>query len=557
MSLAELAEKVSPQVESWVRGEAKPSLGELRALANLLKRPLATFFLPGPPKDAKPRVEFRHPHGSGRRELNFEERKALREASRQQAVLSWLIDELGGYPRKLPTAPLHSSPERVAALAREALGITVEQQQGFPSASAAFRAWREALEAAGVFVFVLPLGKEGCRGFSIWDERAPLIAVNSAWNVEARIFSLFHELGHLVTRTSSACAPDAPGRLSESSDTAERWCERFSAAFLIPAASLREHVGSGKVTELREAGRIARQFRVSPRAAVLRLIEADAADWPLYLAIPPASDSRRLAAVAPPSHGSGPRSAGTSSAGAPSPPSCVASARTWSPATTSSATSTSPTGTSTLSRVRTLPVSGLRVHPVFNDEARRRRHLSDSIHLVVGNEDEIVLKRDCRQPKIVFVDTEAHLRCRVNGLILTCMLSELLRKVLAEQFCAQPSVGVPRRSYVENARKHCLNGTLELLKLCDALYRRMDSAFDLPKRDDRDEANVRAYRREARPNCRMALVRFVCPGANDVGVEQIARGHSSSSVSSCARASAARSALTMSESGGNAGVRAR
>ena len=118
-----------------------------------------------------------------------------------------------------------------------------------------------------------------------------MIAINTAWREEARIYSLFHELGHLATRTNSACAEWRGGTNSRTSDPAERWCEEFAAALLMPGDAVRRALPpsarSGGIQELRVAAGLATRFRVSLRAATIRLIELKLADWSLYRPDPP------------------------------------------------------------------------------------------------------------------------------------------------------------------------------------------------------------------------------------------------------------------------------
>jgi Zn-dependent peptidase ImmA (M78 family) len=171
--------------------------------------------------------------------------------------------------------------------------------QDWEDTADAWETWREALEESGVLVFQFSLGKDAIGGFSLWDMNAPVIAVNTAWNSAARIFSLFHEFGHLITRTSSACLEPRKHALSQQHDHIERWCERFAAAVLIPADSLKKFLLSRyksisglEITNLEDAKRVASHFKVSLRASVLRLIELGWATWSLYDQIPPYSDDK-------------------------------------------------------------------------------------------------------------------------------------------------------------------------------------------------------------------------------------------------------------------------
>ena len=276
---------------SWKRGDTKPTLTSLKKLATKLHRQLATFLLPAPPKQAPPQVQFRSIGAQPARGLSPTERRYLRRARRQQEIIGWLSQELNEPALFLPRRSVSDSPDAAGAVMRDRLNIEFSEQVKWTSASRAFDHWREAVEGIGVTVFVYSLGRDSCNGFSLWHERAPVIAVSSAWREEARIFTLFHELGHLLLRGSSACL-ESVGRLSN--DPNERWCERFSAAVLLPAGAIGQILhgigSSGRVRKLSVARKVAKRAHISLRAATLRLIEVGVANWDLYDAIPPVSD---------------------------------------------------------------------------------------------------------------------------------------------------------------------------------------------------------------------------------------------------------------------------
>jgi len=306
----EVAERVgvSPDtLGSWLARTAQPDLTRFKKLVSVLKRPSATFLLPGPPTLVRPQVEFRHPPDSGRTLLNPVEQRYLREASRLQRALAWVLGELQEEPTPLPRAVVGSDVERLGAATRHLLGISDEQQLGWENSSQALGAWRLALENAAVVVLLLPLGKTSCRGFSLWDDRAPLIAVNTWWNNEARMYTLFHEYAHLLSRTNSACV-EPSGPMRRQAEDPERWCEGFAAAVLMPWNVVSDYLRSslgwspGKaLTELDAVRRVARRFKVSMRAAAIRLIERKIATWDLYREIPSWPDEK------PPGGGGGGR----------------------------------------------------------------------------------------------------------------------------------------------------------------------------------------------------------------------------------------------------------
>jgi Zn-dependent peptidase ImmA (M78 family) len=286
-------------LNAWLKGKARPGVTAVRSLAQTLRRPVAAFLLPRPPAGDRPEVRFRHMPGAPSRELTPDERRYLRKAARLQRMIAWLADEMHERAARLPRASLDDDAQTIASAFRDRLGITVTTQLEWPSASAAFDAWRAAVEDLGVVVFLFQLGAENCRGFSLWDDRAPVIAINTAWNDEARTFTLFHELGHLVTRTNSACTAAPPQAVSGAWDPAERWCERFAAAVLVPESALRRLLRDRrgatvtKVTDVATVRWLAGKFRASLRAVTLRLIELGLANWDLYRELPATGDAKR------------------------------------------------------------------------------------------------------------------------------------------------------------------------------------------------------------------------------------------------------------------------
>jgi Zn-dependent peptidase ImmA (M78 family) len=278
-------------LKMWTDGRAKPGLTEFKKLATKLHRQRCVFLLPERPKTRKVSVQFRSISGEAPRSLNPKELQYLRRAHRQQEMLGWLADELDDSPR-LPRFKTSDDAESAGNQVRSLLNVKIEDQQRWPSAAKAFDHWREAVEGLGVSAFVYPLGKDSCNGFSLWHSSAPLIAISSAWREEARIFTLFHELGHLITRSDSACIERRVS--SRQKDPVERWCELFAASVLLPRALVEQFLGSrhSRVTELQIASRLATRARVSLRAATIRLIELKFAAWDLYDEIPPLADKK-------------------------------------------------------------------------------------------------------------------------------------------------------------------------------------------------------------------------------------------------------------------------
>jgi Zn-dependent peptidase ImmA (M78 family) len=284
---------------SWIAEAERPNLTQFRKLAEKLRRPSAFFLLPRPPAPDRLEVAFRHPPEAERDEKNPKERRAIRAARRMQHAVSWALAELGGAKSvDLPTAQISSDAVKAAARFRAWLAVpTAKQRRGAPAK--VYEAWRKALEARGILAFQFPIGDDSCWGFSLTDVLAPVVAVNTARSPEARSFSLFHECGHLVTGTSSVCLEGWKRNRQADGDAVERWCERFAANALAPWEDVARFLAGrygwgpgGKIESLKVASAVAAEFRISLRAATLRLVEEGAATWALYRSIPPWADGK-------------------------------------------------------------------------------------------------------------------------------------------------------------------------------------------------------------------------------------------------------------------------
>jgi Zn-dependent peptidase ImmA (M78 family) len=292
-SLSDVAKAVKvdvPTVRAWLAGEQQPTRGEWTALASALKRPRSVFLLTEPPPPTVP-PDLRTAVGRDTHDLRPEESLGVRRARRLQRFVSDLVSrETEELPRvEVPRVRRSDAPDAAGSVLRAWLDVSVPQQQRWSSASQALAGWRAAFEARGLVVVQLQLGKEGMRGFSLWDDLAPLVALNTAETNEARMFTLMHELAHLATRSEAACA--APLGAQPGGSATERWCDRVASAVLLPEAPLRAFVdglmaGQRSPTDaLGLARRTATAFKTSLRAAGLRLVGLQLATPDLYAEI--------------------------------------------------------------------------------------------------------------------------------------------------------------------------------------------------------------------------------------------------------------------------------
>ena len=124
-----------------------------------------------------------------------------------------------------------------ANIVREYLGVTIKDQIDFKNSSEALSVWRDAVEQSGLFVFKRSLKQRDISGFSLIDEVFPIIMLNNSTSKNRQIFSIFHELAHILMSDSGITKDDYINKfyLFGELGKIETFCNKFSNEFLFPA----------------------------------------------------------------------------------------------------------------------------------------------------------------------------------------------------------------------------------------------------------------------------------------------------------------------------------
>lgn len=217
----------------------------------------------------------------GARSINRspQEREAIRDSVRVGKFVGGILDDLGLSSGDPPSASTNEDPEVVAEKVRsDFLNVPFDEQLALSSFSSVFRYWRVMIEDKGILVFLYSLGENSARGFSLAEAFPPIIGVSTNWHPSVRIYTLFHELGHILTRTSSSCVEDTGNE--QTTDPTERWCESFAAAYLMPREEIEILMRKRNSDDpISTATWLANQLSVSRKSALLRLIDIKMAEW--------------------------------------------------------------------------------------------------------------------------------------------------------------------------------------------------------------------------------------------------------------------------------------
>lgn len=272
------SEKTGITAKSLVQleeGEKQPTLDELKELSKTYKRTIATLLLAIPPKE-KPLPTDRRTIDS-KALGNFHEKTimAVRKARALAQSFVELRQELGiEIPKFSLSASMQEQPQEVAAKIRKHLNLY--ELREIENINQALEAYIEKLESLGVAIFQLSLTQDKLRGFSIIDDVMPIIGIKRGGEQPtAKIFTLFHELGHILLNEDGFCD------LSEKASLEiEKWCNAFAAEILIPTSELlqmeivlqQKHTNN-KIWAKKDLVELGNYFHVGPLAILRSLLE--------------------------------------------------------------------------------------------------------------------------------------------------------------------------------------------------------------------------------------------------------------------------------------------
>ena len=267
------------KIEKWEAGESFPTYPQLEKLSVKFKVPVAVFFFPEPPDIPPIRNSFRTLPDARFNQLPREIHFLLRKAKAFQINLSELNDGVNPADRFVLNDLRFTKDMDTTAMARQIRGyldISFKTQISWDNSNVAFEAWREIIEHHGVAVFKDAFGNDFFSGFCIYDETFPVIYINNSSASTRQIFTLFHELAHLLFHTSGISARDSePDEdLSASGRRTEVICNRFAAEFLLPMSRLKKDI-RGHAPNKEIAGLLAGRYHVSRESIFRRFLDSN------------------------------------------------------------------------------------------------------------------------------------------------------------------------------------------------------------------------------------------------------------------------------------------
>ncbi len=264
-----------PKLQEWLSGSAFPTVKQLMAFAKTVNLPFGYFFLDSIPDRPYPIPHYRT-MGNGTFEPSSELFDTISIVKEKQIWARDLLIDLGAGP--LPFAgqtKIDESVEEVSGKISSLLKLDGYWASHLKSWSESLRLLVERTEEAGIFVILngvvdsntkRKLDINEFRGFVLYDEIAPFVFVNNSDFVAGKIFTIVHEIVHVLVGSSASFDLR---ELKPSENEIEQFCDQVTAEFLVPSDQLRDLILTNEI----DFQFLARYFKVSEIVIARRLFD--------------------------------------------------------------------------------------------------------------------------------------------------------------------------------------------------------------------------------------------------------------------------------------------
>ena len=269
----QVAEQRFENIRKWESGDDYPTYAQLRLLSNFYKKPIAVFFFPEAPVLKSISSSFRTlPTNAFSHIINREITKTINWARVMQLNLYELTDCINPASINLIDCSFNTaSINNTAKQLRRLLGASLCEQKRIGKLSSAFEYWRDHFFQIGVFIFKEAFKDDGISGFCLYDDVFPIICVNNSLSYSRQIFTLFHEIYHLIHHTGGIDLLDDTLINSQFNKELEieQNCNNFASEFLVPDDDFTDVAKHIRTISDQEVEELANLYKVS-REVIMR-----------------------------------------------------------------------------------------------------------------------------------------------------------------------------------------------------------------------------------------------------------------------------------------------
>ena len=262
-SIEDIAKKLkstAERIRSVEEGAVDFSITQIKKLADIYHRPLAAFFGEVTPQPLYALTDYR---------INRDKKitPQVYLAERRASYLSSKLTELSDKKSQIPSFPDNLSPEALADELRKHLKAELAKKE---NPGKVLNYYRKLLEDnLLVSVIEYPFKADDVRAFCIPSDIS-IVVLNESDDAKVKLFSLFHEMYHLLKRSCGLCSMELEANWEDMKIESE--CNAFAAEFLVPKSDFKIEVEQTDKLDWEGISSLSDVYGVSKHVIMLRLL---------------------------------------------------------------------------------------------------------------------------------------------------------------------------------------------------------------------------------------------------------------------------------------------
>lgn len=293
VEMANIGGEVLDLLLKWNTGERTPTFAQVELVSKKTNIPFGYFFLNNPPQEKCELVDYRTIDSIS---IQNPSQNLLDTIKNMTEIQDWMVEYLNdnGYGELdyVGSYSINDGIKDIAKCIRGLLGIEIDWYKNSRNIADSFRTIKKACQRCGIVIMMngvvgtnthRKLDVREFRAFTLVNKHVPLVFINTCDSEAGKLFSIFHEIAHIVLGKNSLYNDSQSG--SEGVSRLETICNAVAAEILLPITNFEESWNELNMSDENRIYFIAQSYKCSRYVVARRALDSGKISKQVYNSI--------------------------------------------------------------------------------------------------------------------------------------------------------------------------------------------------------------------------------------------------------------------------------